>query len=174
MQSFHTREGFVKQLKEESRVIREMGSWGLCVDTNLTIEASRQWCLTDTERLYSRVDIVVLNVTSCILIVEVDEFAHSDSSKYTLSCELARMSDINACLRIKYEQPIYWLRYSPVGKYYVGVEEQIWPRWKRELSLKKHIYVRDNGRRFCPAWGSSALYQVCLTAKYQIKVVLSF
>lgn len=89
MKSFHTREGIVKQLKEESRVIREMKKWGLCVDTNVTMEASRHGCLTDTERMYSRVDIVVVNVTSCILIVEVDEYAHSDSSKYALSCELA-------------------------------------------------------------------------------------
>lgn len=140
MQSFHTRAGIVKNMKEESRVIREMEAWGLCVDTNVTIEASRHGCLTDTERLYSRVDIVVLNVTSCILIVEVDEFAHSNSSRYPLSCEFSRMSDINAFLRLnKYEQPIYWLRYSPNGKYYVGGEEQVWPRWKRELALKKHI-----------------------------------
>lgn len=71
---------------EESRVIRETKKWGSCVDTNVTIEASRHGCLTDTERLYSRVDIVMLDVTS---------FAHDNSSNYMLSCELSRMSDIN-------------------------------------------------------------------------------
>lgn len=110
-------------MKEESRVIREIESWGLRVDTNVTLEASRHECLIDTERLYSRVDIVVLNVRSCTLIVEVDEFAHSDSSRYPLSCELLIMQNMNAFLRInKYEQPIYWLRYSSIGKYYVGGE----------------------------------------------------
>lgn len=146
MQSFHTRQGIVKKMKEEYRVIREIESWGLCVDTNVTMYASRHGCLTDTERLYSRVDIVVINVTSCILIVEVDEFEHSDSSRYPLLCELSRMQDINAFLRInKYVQPIYWLRYSPIGKYYVGGREQIWPRPKRELALKKHIFAMITG-----------------------------
>lgn len=117
------REGVIRHLKEESRVLREMKTWE-----------------TDTERLYSRVDMVVLDVKSCILILEVDEYAHQ-SSNYTLACELARMSDVNAFLRIcKHTQPIYWLRYSPVGKYYVGGEERIWPRESRELALKNHIF----------------------------------
>lgn len=51
------------------------------------INASRHGCVPDTERIYSRVDMVVLDL-------EVDKNAlqHSD---YTIACELSRMSDIN-------------------------------------------------------------------------------
>lgn len=82
---------------------------------------------------------VVLEVTSCLLILEVDENAHQHSS-YTLACELSRMSDINAFLRINsYHQPIYWLRYSPNGRYFVGGKEKIVSRERRELALKSQI-----------------------------------
>lgn len=63
--------------------------------------ASIQGWLTDTDRTYSGVDMVVLDVTSCFLPLEVDGNAHQ-SSNYTLTRELGWMADINAYLRLKW------------------------------------------------------------------------
>jgi len=136
----HSREGYIKKLSSESRVIRALKKWGLEVDTDIVIDASRNGCLSDTERLYSRVDIVVTNITSCILILEVDEFAH-ESPNYNVSCEISRMADIGAFLRLNsYTKPIYWIRYNPNGKYFVGGKEKNIPQSERELVLKNHIF----------------------------------
>ena len=140
MKTNHSREGYIRKLSSESRVIRALKKWGLGVDTDITIDASRNGCLTDTERLYSRVDIVVTNVTSCVLILEVDEFAH-ESPNYNVTCELSRMADIGAFLRLNsYTKPIYWIRYNPNGKYFVGEQEKKIPQNERELALKNHIF----------------------------------
>ena len=80
--------------------------------------------LADRHQQSISVDIiVVMDVTSCILILEVDENAHQHPS-YTLMCELSRMMDVNACcLRLEgYTRPIYWLKFSPFGDYFVGDE----------------------------------------------------
>lgn len=42
------------------------------VATPVTMYASSQGWLTDTDKTYSRVDMVVLDVTSCFLLLEVD------------------------------------------------------------------------------------------------------
>ena len=140
IQSIHSRDGFIRKLKEEYRVIRKLKEWGLNVDTDITIDASRNGCVSDTDRKYSRVDMVVLNVTSCILILEVDEFAH-EKPTYNTPCELSRMTDIAAFLRLNsYKQPIFWLRYNPNGKYVVGEKEKKVSRENRENALKEKIF----------------------------------
>lgn len=140
IESFHSRKGFIRNLKQESRVIKKLKKWGLQVDTNITIDASRNGCMDDTDRKYSMIDMVVLNVTSCILILEVDEFAH-ESPNYNVSCELSRMSDINAFLRLNsYMKPIFWLRYNPNGEYFIGNQEKKVSREKRELALRTKIF----------------------------------
>lgn len=105
--------------------------------------ASSQGWLTDTNRKYSRVDMMVMDVTSCVLLLEVDESAHQykdyTHGGYMRMC--SRMADINAYLRLRgYEKPIYWLRYSPDGPYFVGNEERSVSREERELALKYHIF----------------------------------
>ncbi|CAN0488819.1 unnamed protein product, partial [Ectocarpus sp. 8 AP-2014] len=82
---------------------------------------------------------MVMDVTSCILLLEVDENAHQ-SSKYTVAGEASRMADVNAYLRLRgYDQPIYWLRFNPDGKYFVGGKQKIVSREERELALKHRI-----------------------------------
>ena len=140
IESFHSRKGFLRNLTQESHTIRKLKKWGLDVDTDITIDASRNGCLNDTTRLYSKVDIVITNVTSCILILEVDELAH-ESPNYNVSCELSRMADINAFLRLNsYTRPIFWLRYNPNGKYFIGEKEKKVSRENRELALKEKIF----------------------------------
>lgn len=139
LKRIHSRDGFIRKLREESRVIRKLKEWGLSIDTDITIDASRNGCVSDTDRKYSRVDMVILNVTSCILILEVDEFSH-EKYAYNISCEVSRMSDISAFLRLNfYTQPIFWLRYNPNGKYSVGGIEKKVSRKERELVLKEKI-----------------------------------
>lgn len=140
LKNVHNRDGFIKKLKEEYRVIRKLKEWGLNVDTDITIDASRNGCVPDVNRKYSRVDMVVLNVTSCILILEVDEFAH-EGPTYNIPCELSRMVDIAAFLRLNsYTKPIFWLRYNPNGKYFIGKKEKKVSRETREFALKQKIF----------------------------------
>ena len=50
------------------------------------------------------------------------------------------MSDVRASLMTAgYELPIYWIRYSPTGKYHVDFDEVKVPRAERELSLKAKL-----------------------------------
>lgn len=63
------------------------------------------------------------------------------NSGYTVSCELSRMTDINAYLRLRgYEQPIYWMRFNSAGQYFVGGKEKFVSREERELALKNRIF----------------------------------
>lgn len=39
-----------------------------------------------------------------------------------------------------YEQPVYWLRFNPDGKYFVGDEERSISREEREVALKSHTF----------------------------------
>lgn len=140
LKNTHSRKGYIRKLTEESRVIRRLKSWGLNVDTDVTIFASKHGCLNDTSRSFSRIDIVITDITSCVVILEVDEFSHERDS-YNISCELSRMSDINAFLRLNsYTQPIVWLRYNPNGTYKIGNKIKRVSREKRELALKTKIF----------------------------------
>lgn len=134
------------RLPTESHIATEMTKWGLTIATRVTMPASRNGWLTDTSRVYSEVDIIVMDVTACILLLEVDENAHQHPS-YTLTCELSRMLDVNAYLRLQgHTRPIYWLRFSPYGSYFVGDEERFGSWEQREKSLKKHILsMREPG-----------------------------
>lgn len=133
----HTIEGQIRKKKQENRVNELLKEWGYTVDAELTISAKNSGCLTDTDRYYSRIDFVVINCTSAILILECDEEAHAS---YTLSCEFSRMADVQASLtKAGFTAPVYWLRYAPTGKYHIGGEQVKMHRPKREAALKKHL-----------------------------------
>lgn len=123
--------------KQEKRVTKMLTLWDYQYDPEVTINASRNNCLTDTNRHYSRLDYHIINITSCIVLLEVDEDSHY---WYTLSCELGRMADIRASLlKAGITKPIYWIRYNPNGKYNVDFEEVKISREKRELALKAKL-----------------------------------
>ena len=135
----HTRQGF-DYTGYESHVLLQLRNWGLTIATSVTMYASSQGWLKDTDRTYSRVDMMVMDVTRCCVLLEVDENAHQ-RKKYKLTSELARMVDVNAFLRLKgYDQPIYWIRFNPDGKYFVGDEERTVSQTDREIALKSHIF----------------------------------
>ena len=133
----HTPEGQIRHKKQEKRVTKMLTLWDYQYDPEVTINASRNNCLPDTNRHYSRLDYHILNITSCIVLLEVDEMAHY---WYELSCELGRMADIRASLlKAGITKPIYWIRYNPNGKYHVDFEEVKISREKRELALKAKL-----------------------------------
>lgn len=133
----HTIEGQIRRKKQEHRVNKILKEWGYDVDPELTIKAKSSNCLADTDRYYARIDFTIINCTNAILILEVDENAHS---WYNLSCEFSRMTDVQASLALAgYTAPIYWLRYNPNGKYHIGGEQVKMHRPKREAALKKHL-----------------------------------
>lgn len=121
----------------EFNLLRKLREWGFKVPSPVTMPASNYGWLTDTTRKYSLVDMMVEDVTSCVVLLEVDENAHRG---YHLSCEISRMMDVNAYLRLKgHDQPIYWIRYNPDGKYFVGGEEKFVSSEEGEMALKSHI-----------------------------------
>ena len=133
----HTLEGQRYHKKQERRVTKVLSDWGYDFDDETTINASRGNCLTDTNRHFSRLDYHIINATKAIVLLEVDEEQHL---WYNLSCEFSRMSDVRASLMTAgYELPIYWIRYSPTGKYHVDFDEVKVPRAERELSLKAKL-----------------------------------
>lgn len=133
----HTIEGQIRRKKQENRVNKILKEWGYDVDPELTIKAKSSNCLTDTDRYFSRIDFSIINCTNAILILEVDENAHS---WYNLSCEFSRMADVQASLvKAGFTAPVYWVRYNPNGKYHISDKQVKIHRPKREAALKKHL-----------------------------------
>ncbi|CAN0419346.1 unnamed protein product, partial [Ectocarpus sp. 8 AP-2014] len=133
----HSLDAQTKRLKQESRVYEKLREWGFSVDRETVVNASRGGCVHDTMRHFSRLDFHIVNCTNAILIVECDEMQHQ---WYNLSCEMGRMVDIRAALVLAgYTLPVYWIRYSPNGKYFVGHEQIEIRRPQREEELRRHI-----------------------------------
>lgn len=133
----HSPEGQIRHKMQENRVNRLLKKWGYTADVEVTINASRNNCVQDTQRYYSNLDFTIVNCVKAILILEVDEFQHQS---YNISCEFCRMADVRASLiGAGYELPIYWLRYSPTGEYHVGTNEVEFSRLEREVVLKAKL-----------------------------------
>ncbi|CAN0519530.1 unnamed protein product, partial [Scytosiphon promiscuus] len=129
----HTPEGQIKKKKHEKRAKNFMKQLGYTIDCETTINAKLGMCLKDTNRYFSRIDSHVINCTSAILLVEVDEKQHS---WYELKCEFSRMADVQASLAVAgITKPLYWIRYSPNGKYIVDGEDANFDIKKREEGL---------------------------------------
>jgi len=129
----------ISRKPHERRVLKNLKEWGYDIDFEITINASQQKCLLDTERYFSRLDFQIINCVNAILIVECDERQHSG---YILKCELSRMMDVQASLvKNGYTLPFYWIRYSPNSNYVVGdqIHRQYTYRYQREVHLKEHI-----------------------------------
>jgi len=133
----HTITGQIRRRPQENHLTKKLKEWGFSVDAETTINAKRGTCLIDTDRYYSRIDYHVINCTSAILLLECDEDQHT---WYELSCEFSRMADVRASLLTAgYELPVYWIRYNPIGNYYIGGKNVKITREKREIALKAKI-----------------------------------
>lgn len=135
--STHTIEGQIRRKTQENRVSKLLKEWGYTADPEVTINASKNKCVDDTQRYYSRLDFTIVNCVKAILILEVDEDQHM---WYNISCEFSRMSDVRtSLLTAGYELPIYWIRYNPNGKYNVGSRKLDTCRHDRELCLRSKL-----------------------------------
>ena len=133
----HSLEAQTKRLKQDSRVYNKLLEWGYLVDRETVVNASRGGCVSGTLRHFSRLDFHIVSCTNVVLIVECDEMQHQ---WYNLSCEMSRMVDVRAALVLAgYTVPIYWIRYSPNGKYFVGDDQIKIRRPQREEALRRHI-----------------------------------
>ena len=133
----HTLQGQIHRKRQENRVNELLKKWGYTADLEVTINVSRNNCVENTQRFYSRLDFTIVNCVNAMLILEVDEDQHL---WYNLSCEFSRMSDIRASLvAAGYEIPIYWIRYNPNGKYHVGSDQVKISRPRREEALKAKL-----------------------------------
>lgn len=135
-QKTHTIEGQIRHKRQESNLLSKLRVWGYIVDVEVTIRGKHGGCL-DTTRYFSRLDFVVVNCTTHILIVECDEDQHS---WYNLSCEMSRMADVHASLVLAgYTLPVHWIRYNPCGDFYIGDKIGRLKRPQRELQLRSYI-----------------------------------
>ncbi|KAG5179219.1 hypothetical protein JKP88DRAFT_247636 [Tribonema minus] len=109
--AMHSKEGAKRQLKQQMRVVKVLKEAGYTVDEECTIQYTG--CVPDPDRHHARLDVYVVTITSCILIVEVDEEAHAS---YLVSCEITRMLQMHeAILTRGYTVPVVFVRYSPNG-----------------------------------------------------------
>lgn len=132
----HTAEGQLRHRRQERNLIKKLREWGHVVDVEVTIRGKNGKCL-DTPRYFSRLDFVVLDCTSHVLIIECDEDQHS---WYNLSCEMSRMADVHASLVLAgYTLPIHWVRYNPCGRCFVGDEAVRINRAEREAELRGYL-----------------------------------
>lgn len=135
-QKTHTAEGQIRHKRQERNLFKKLRDWGYAIDVEVTIRGKNGNCL-DTPRYFSRLDFVIINCTTHILIVECDEDQHS---WYNLSCEVSRMADVHAALVLAgYVLPVHWIRYNPCGKYVVGDNTIRSQRTKREALLRDYI-----------------------------------
>lgn len=153
-QKTHTAEGQIRHKKQERNLLKKLRGWGYAVDVEVTIRGKNGNCL-DTNRHFSRLDFVVVNCTTHILIIECDEDQHS---WYNLSCEFSRMADVHASLVLAgYTLPLHWIRYNPCGKYYIGDDLFRTKRDSREEKLREYIQSVCEGS-VVPAGQNSAHY----------------
>lgn len=151
----HTIEGQIRQKKQENRLNKKLKEWGYVVDCETTINALSGKCLTDTQRYFSRLDFRIVNCVNAICIIECDENSHFF---YEVKCEMSRMADVRASLAIAgYTLPIYWIRYSPCGKYYVGSKQIKIERPDRENMLEEHL-ARVCSPDFTPKYQENVHY----------------
>ena len=133
----HSLDSQTRRLKQERRVYDKLLEWGYLVDRETIIKASQGNCLPDTERHYSRLDFHIVNCTRVTLIIECDELQHQ---WYNMRCEMSRMVDVQSALVSQgHTQPIYWIRYNPNGKFFIGDDQIPIRRPEREEELKRHI-----------------------------------
>ena len=133
----HTIEGQIRRKNQENIVYNLLKKWGNTVEIETIIKAKSSNCLLDTNRYFSRIDFHIVNCVNMLLFIECDEYQHT---WYNLSCELSRMVDVRASLvKNGYVLPIYWIRYSPNGKYHINGDQVEIVKSERELILKNHI-----------------------------------
>ena len=85
-ESWHTKEGMQKKIKKQDRV-HTLLKTKYAVDSECHIRYSGG-CIPDPDKFYSRLDFHIIGITDYIVIVECDEYGHTD---YLLSCEQTRM-----------------------------------------------------------------------------------
>ncbi|CAN0040571.1 unnamed protein product, partial [Phaeothamnion confervicola] len=133
----HSAEGIKRQKKQENRLRNLLKEWGYNVDEELVINAKYGGCMPDAERHCARLDFVIIECTSRILILECDEEQHF---WYLINCECSRMMDVVSSLRLAgFTAPVHFLRYSPNGTYLVDEVSQNVPRKDREEALKTRL-----------------------------------
>ena len=136
----HTKEGQQRQKRTENHVMKFLDSVGISYEREIHISYS---CIDDTSKKFSRIDAVIECPDRDLrILLEVDEHQHSDRET---SCELARMTDSAACMRLGGEtHKLLWLRLNP-DAYQVDGETERTPKKDRYKVLEDVIrtYVPD-------------------------------
>jgi hypothetical protein len=139
-ESMHTKEGQQRQKRTENHVMKFLDSVGIGYDREVHISYS---CIDDTSKKSSRIDAVIeCPERNLRILLEVDEHQHC---AYQVSCELAKMTDSTACIRLGGEtQKLLWLRLNP-DAYQVDGETVKTPKRDRYKVLEDVIrtYVPD-------------------------------
>jgi uncharacterized Zn-finger protein len=140
--AMHTKEGAKRQLKQQMRVVNLLKEAGYAIDEECTIQYAG--CVPDPDRHRARLDIYVVTITSCIIIVEVDEEAHAG---YLVSCEITRMLQVHeAILARGYTVPVVFVRYNPNGDITMDGKSIRVKRKEREALLLEFLEMVRNGQ----------------------------
>lgn len=137
----------MRQKKKENRVMCFLREANITVDREVPISYS---CMDATSRKSSRLDGVIdLPDRNLRIILEVDEFQHADRET---SCEVARMNDSTACIRIGGEtRKLLWIRFNPDEYKVDGVST-------RTRTVDRHAALESLIRSYKPVKDTAVVY----------------
>jgi hypothetical protein len=141
-ENHHTKEGQQRQKKKENHVMKYLDSVSIGYDREVHISYG---CIDDTSRKFSRIDAVIdCPDRNLRILLEVDEDQHVGNP---VSCELSRMTDSTACMRLGGEtHKLLWLRFNPDAYQVNGetVRTLKKDRYKQlEHVIRTHVPLKD-------------------------------
>lgn len=131
--AMHTVEGVQRRKKQEERVAQALTIAGIGFTREERVQFACE--VRENKRQCAYLDFVVHSDT-CVIVVEVDEEQHAH---YPLSCELARMADVQSCLMLGGDaRPLLFIRYNPHAFSVNGIPVKL-KKCDRELKLVEHL-----------------------------------
>ena len=127
--------------------MKYLTSVGLGYDRETHISYS---CIDDTSKKFSRIDAVLeFPERNLCVLLEVDEDQHAGNP---VSCELARMMDSTACIRLGGEtRNLLWLRLNPDAYQVDGVTT-------RTLRVDRYKHMEHVIRTYTPTQDMAVMY----------------
>lgn len=70
-------------------------------------------CLAGAIKPYVRVDAALFRSPTVVVLLDVDEKQHRDTSKYSVASECERMQDAHAAICHTFQRAVMWIRFNP-------------------------------------------------------------
>jgi hypothetical protein len=153
VESHHTKEGQARKKKKEARVLKFLKQAGIECDTEVHISFR---CVLDTPTAFSRIDAVIyLPSRNLRILLEIDEEQHKG---YPAGCDVVRMNNTGACIRVSGEQAnLLWVRFNPDAYTVDGVT-------RRTRTADRHAALLRTIETHVPGQGMEVVYMYYDTA----------